>query len=137
MKENAERTHENHANEGPGAYSEASPCKPDAGFSAYLARFYKNPDVILMLLVLGDGLVTLWCLETGRFSEVNPVAKSLILMSPFIFLAVKLSSLGVFIWVTKRLPSAIKTPMYFILLVAYSLVLSLNAYTILREGFNV
>ena len=137
MQENAERTHENRAYEGPGARSSVAPCKPDAGFSASFARLRKNPDIILILLVLADGFVTLWGLGTGRFSELNPVAKSLLLMSPLIFLAVKFTSLGVFIWVTKRLPTGIKTPMYIILIVAYSLILTSNAYTILREGFHV
>lgn len=85
---------------------------------------------------MADAFVTLWGLGTGAFTEQNPLARAIIVISPFLFLATKLTSLSIFLWVAPKLHPDLKHSMFIILLGGYSIVLSMNAYTILSAMFH-
>jgi hypothetical protein len=55
----------------------------------------------LAIFNLIDGIATFWGFRTGGFYEVNPLMRSLLEYSPWVFLAFKASFSLVFIWIWK------------------------------------
>lgn len=87
-----------------------------------------SPKLLAALLVVGDAIFTIWAIGTGLFSEVNPVALTLITMGIWVFIAVKVFWLLMFYWSTSGLgkDSDLGKAFYGILIGCYSAVMTSN-----------